>query len=217
MALANNPVITAAEDGIISGITITEGEKPALMPDEDGEITAMTLGAGGVRKLVISADELDITHLKVGQAARITVDAITGESFTAAVIHVSHIQSALAGTTGGYSVELELTADPRFLTGMNCNAIIMVDRVDNVLLIPVDLINEDEQGSYVFVSESGGTVANDRKRADIVTGLSDGVFAQVISGLSEGDKVVYTDNSFNFRAMMMGARAGNGAVTTTVG
>ena len=74
------------------------------------------------------------------------------------------------------------------MEGSNGDATITADKVDNVLLIPVEAISEDSNGEFVYV----GT---ERKKTYITSGLSDGAYAEVKTGLSEGNKVLYVKSS----------------------
>lgn len=140
--------------------------------------------------MTIAADELDIGSIALGQTAKITLDAMAREAFGAKVTRIAYIGLAKSNITT-YDVELTLDPDQRFLTGMNGNATITAKQVDNVLLVPIEAMSEDESGTYVFVSPGGRSDGQDRIRKTITTGLSDGEFAEVTSGLSKGDMVLY--------------------------
>lgn len=205
IAYIHSPVIVAENKGTVGEVRIAKGEtiggsaapsaNAASLPSSAGdESTAFVIHADGALTMTISVDELDIGSVVPGQSAEVTLDAMSSETFTATVKRISYIGNA-QGSITTYAVELLLANDERFLEGMNGNATIMVDRADNVLLIPIEAINEDETGVYVYVSASGSPDGADRKRMDIATGLSDGEYAQVTSGLSEGDVVLYAASS----------------------
>ena len=168
-ALKDNPVLTAPTDGIVASVGAREG-------------TAVN---GDAVKMTISVDELDIGVVSLGQNANIMLDAFAGESFSAKVTHISLLGTA-AGSITTYSVELTLAQDDRFLEGMNGSAIVVAQQKEGVLLIPVEAIFEDETGVYVYVKTDDGA-----ERREIVTGLSDGVNAEIVSGLEQGDVVQY--------------------------
>ena len=64
------------------------------------------------------------------------------------------------------------------------------DRVEDVLYVGNDSIYEDDQGSFVYVKNG-----EQREQRYIETGVSDTVNTEVISGLSEGEKVYYTSEA----------------------
>lgn len=76
---------------------------------------------------------------------------------------------------------------------MNGSAVILSDSVENVLIVPLGAIYEDTNGSYVYKLDS----TNAQVQVYITTGLSDGNYAEVLSGLSEGDRIVYSAPTSN--------------------
>lgn len=156
----------------------------------NGTTKAFEINRAGALQMTIAVDELDIGSMALGQTAKLALDAIDRETFAAKVTRISYLGQAKGNITT-YNVELTLEADPRFLTGMNGNATITAKKVDDVLLVPIEAMNEDETGIYVYVSPGALTDGQDRQRRTITTGLSDGEYAEVKSGLSKGDVVLY--------------------------
>ena len=63
--------------------------------------------------------------------------------------------------------------------------IVMVkDKKENVLSVPKAAIGKDELGSYVYT-----VVDNARNQTYIKTGMSDGAYVEVLSGVEEGDQI----------------------------
>ena len=62
--------------------------------------------------------------------------------------------------------------------------------MEDVLYVGNDSIYEDDQGSFVYVKNG-----EQREQRYIETGVSDTVNTEVISGLSEGEKVYYTSEA----------------------
>jgi multidrug efflux pump subunit AcrA (membrane-fusion protein) len=73
-------------------------------------------------------------------------------------------------------------ADPRIMPGMRAAVQVQVPPLENVLLAPVAAVVD----SNVWVMEKPGA---EQKRA-VVTGHSDGKNVEIVSGLSEGDKIL---------------------------
>lgn len=59
---------------------------------------------------------------------------------------------------------------------------------ENVLTIPKNAVYEGELGSFVNLREGEET-----KTVDITTGMSDGVYTEVLSGLKEGDQILVAE------------------------
>ncbi len=59
------------------------------------------------------------------------------------------------------------------------------DKKEDVLSIPKESIHKDGSKYYVYLMKDGESVAR-----EITTGVTDGVYTEVVSGLSEGDEVM---------------------------
>ena len=85
---------------------------------------------------------------------------------------------------------------------MNATATISVQKKDNVLLIPLDALQESGNGLFVYMSAAAGTKPALGEKRSIATGISDGESVEVTEGLSTGEEISYTylsgteDNAF---------------------
>ena len=194
-----DPRVIAPVDGTVGEVNISKNTDVAASTASDGMTDAFVLHTGGAVKLVIDADELDIDAVALTQSATVTLDAYPSETFPATVSHISRI-GTVNGSITTYPVEVTLSFDTRLLEGMNGSAVVLTSKKENVPLIPVERIMEDSTGEYVNVKTASGAY----ERRDITTGLSDGTYAEVTSGLVAGDQVWYLDTSVNtqFSAMM---------------
>ena len=152
----------------------------------------------------ISVDELDITKLCVGQAVNITADAFEDRAFTGRVDYVSSIGATSNGVTT-YPVTIAINDPEGLIPGMNVNANIIVMSKENVLTVPVGAVN---RGNTVTVQKGTGT-----ERVKVETGINNGDFIEIISGLSAGDVIqvpVVTSSSGLFFPGMGGGGMGGG-------
>lgn len=62
--------------------------------------------------------------------------------------------------------------------------VIKQSRMD-VLTVPKDAVTKDEEGSFLYLLEAG-----ERVYTPVRTGMQDGVYVEVLSGVEEGDKVL---------------------------
>ncbi len=195
-----DPRVLAVTDGFVGEVFLQGGVDTADSAAADGLSDAFTIRTGGAVKMSIDADELDIGAVALDQNASVTLDAYPGETFHATVTHISRIGEE-NGTITTYPVEVTLDYDERLLEGMNGSTVILTARKDDVVLLPIELINEDSSGVYVFMQSQDGTSYD---RRDITTGLSDGVNAEITSGLNAGDVIWYqdADATVPFEAMM---------------
>ncbi len=141
-------------------------------------------------KIDFSVDETDMDLVKVGKLAEVTFDAIPDTVFTGTVVTVNPYLSS----TGGYKVlggviELDLGADvdtSLFLNGMNASVEIISGKAENALLVPVEALRDLGDGTYaVFVVGSDGKP----RLTTVEVGLMDATYAEIKSGLNQGDTV----------------------------
>ena len=137
----------------------------------------------------VSVDELDILSLKLGQDARITLDAVPGQSFDGTVTKITRAGSNSGGSTK-YGITVTVDRNELMLGGMNAAVRIPVDSCSDVLVIPTAAVVEQQGKSYVYTAYDP---KEDRLLGltEITTGLSDGDMVQVVSGLSDGETFFY--------------------------
>lgn len=154
---------------------------------EMAEIAAVT--AQDTMTLEISVDELDISKVFVGQTARITVDALSGESFEGTVTEIGNTGTSSGGNSK-FTVSLTMARGENMLAGMNASAFITLDTAAEVTAIPVAAL--EESGAETVVYTGYNEEKNELTDPVAVTlGCSDGEYAEVLEGLSEGQTYYY--------------------------
>lgn len=86
----------------------------------------------------MSIDELDILSIEKGQEVTVTSDAYAGQTFFGEVTKISKVGSTTSGTTV-YPVTVTITDENALevlLPGMNIDAEIIINKVENVLAVP---------------------------------------------------------------------------------
>lgn len=171
--------------------------------------TAMTIDSNDTVSMDVDIDELDISSVKKGQDATVTLDAAPGEEFSGKVTKINSDISISNGVVK-YSAKIELEKSDEMKTGMSADATIIKESKENVLLIPADAVQENADGLYVYTTMKDDELGG---KTEITTGLSDGTNVEVLTGLSEGDAVYYTKASADSSEMnpfMMQAGGGPG-------
>ena len=176
-------VILAPFDGVVADISISEGQ----------EISAAALAAPAISLIGLDqiemrgfVDELDILVVKVGQNVTIVVDALRDLEIKGTVAFVSPMGTAQLGVVS-YEAFITLDEPHEVLKdGMSATADIIIERRDNVLLVPNRAIRGTRERPVVMLLDIDGQV----EEREIMLGLTDGVNSEVHSGLEEGDRVV---------------------------
>lgn len=146
----------------------------------------------GKGKFQIEADipESDIAKVKVGEEARVTLDAYGPDLvFEAKVAQIDLSATVLEGIPT-YKTTLQfLGDDERILPGLTANVDILSTKKENVLYVPTRNIIDKNNNKFVKVLR--GKDRNTVEEIEVTAGLrgSDGR-TEIISGLFEGDLVV---------------------------
>ena len=104
-----------------------------------------------------------------------------------------------------YPVTVSITDYGELLPGMNVDAEIVVEKVENVLAVPVSSLN---RGNNVYVkgdkTDKTDSAPEGYKTVEVQTGISDDDYIEIKSGLSEGELVrgQEMDTSSDFQEMM---------------
>ncbi len=100
--------------------------------------------------------------------------------------------SPFVDQTNTYTVKISLdNADENILLGSFAKVTFVIEDNDDSIVLPREVVLEDENGSYVYVIEDGVSI-----KKPVITGLDNGESIAVISGLVEDEMVVYEGQSY---------------------
>ncbi|MFZ1219604.1 MAG: efflux RND transporter periplasmic adaptor subunit [Chthoniobacterales bacterium] len=174
-AQMKNSEIRSPVDGLLTGIKTIDGELVA----ERAELFTVSSKKNYVRGEV---DEEDVGEVKVGMPAIVQVYAFRTRQFRA---KVSAIQPAADVETQRYTIVLDLENPPEnLMAGMTGEMNIITGTHENALLVPTRALLVDQ----ALIVKSGVVQARTVK-----VGYRTLDFSEVLSGLSEGDRVVLSD------------------------
>lgn len=135
---------------------------------------------------ITSIDESDAGKVRVGQEARITVDAYPEERFFGKVVQVAP-KGTISSNVVTFDVKVEITSRNKALLkqNMTANVDIIISHRDEAVLVPIEAIIRRGKDKFVNVLLNGRT--EERK---VQTGVDDGVKVEVTDGLKVGEVVV---------------------------
>jgi len=175
-------VIVAPFDGVVADITITEGKEISTATLATPAISLVDTSEIEMRGFI---DEIDVAMVQLGQAANITLDALPDEEVKGEVAFISLVGTIRAGVVS-YDTTITLENPVAGLRdGMSATAEVIIERRDDVLLIPNRAIRGTLQNPTVVV-----LVDEQQEEREITLGLTDGINTEILSGLEEGEKVV---------------------------
>ncbi|MCM8814343.1 MAG: efflux RND transporter periplasmic adaptor subunit [Candidatus Omnitrophica bacterium] len=146
-------------------------------------------------QLIVRAqvDETDIGKILRNGAARLSLDAYPDEKLAATVEHI-YYESQVVNNVIIYRVDLVPERVPEFFrSGMSASIEFVVAEKDSIVLLPLEAVQQDKQGKYVWLKQRGA--AQPVKRA-VITGITDGEQWEISAGVSEEDTVVVMNQKF---------------------
>ena len=177
--------ITAPADGILQNSILVKG---AFIPQ--GTQLATLMGAGAQQVLFSATEEL-VKNLSVGQSIMLEKGK---ESYPGTITEIS---SVLLPETGLFPVKAEVE-NTDFPEGSKAKISLTKDSRSSVNTLPLNVLYYENGEAFVYVFE--GTDGNEgllrKKKVEI--GLSGEESAEILSGLSDRDKVVSSWNNEMF-------------------
>ena len=151
--------------------------------------TLMTVSPQDTVSLTITLDEQDIAKVSVGQKATVKVGALEDEVFEAVVTSVS-AHGSNSGGSSKFTAKLELPKAGDMLDGMSATASLPLEQRESVPTIPVVALAEIGTQTVVYTAlDKEGQLSNP---VPVTVGLSNGLTAEILSGLEVGDTYYYS-------------------------
>ena len=177
--------ITAPSDGILQNSILVKG---AFIPQ--GTQLATLMGAGSQQVLFSATEEL-VKNLSVGQSIMLEKGK---ESYPGTITEIS---SVLLPETGLFPVKAEVE-NTDFPEGSKAKISLTKDSRTSVNTLPLNVLYYENGEAFVYVFE--GTDGNEGllRKKKVELGLSGEESAEILSGLSDRDKVVSSWNNEMF-------------------
>jgi HlyD family secretion protein len=174
--------ITAPFDGTILSISNSVG-------DDVGTTKFITMADLSQPYLEVLMDETDLNNVGINYEVSVTFDALPDQTFTGHVVAINpSLSNAFSVTAIQTTVQLDTSSfvKPQNLPiGLSATVEVISAQAQNVLLVPVEALHALSAGNYaVFVMENGTPVLK-----TVEVGLMDYTYAEIKSGLNEGDVV----------------------------
>ena len=183
-----NTNVRATVSGTILEIPVEEG---------DQVIQANTFNAGTIiatiadlNKMIFEGqvDEGEVGKLSVNMPLIVTLGAIEGKEYDAKLRLIAPKGTEVAGAIQ-FKIEGEVYLDDEYVVraGYSANASIVAEKKIDVLAISEALLQYDNKTKKPYVEIETSSQKFERK--DVKLGISDGVNAELLSGVSKTDKI----------------------------
>jgi RND family efflux transporter MFP subunit len=175
-----NADIRAPIAGTVTAVGLASGQNASTTTAafEIADTTAL--------ELVGSIQEVDVLSVREGSAATVTLDALPGEALQGRVVSIATTGNSSQGVvTYPVRISLEAAGGVVLRDGLSATATIVVEKQENVLLVPVQALVGTFDQPQIRVLQAGTPVVR-----PVSLGNTDGYWVAVLSGLAEGDRVV---------------------------
>src|SRR3989344_2672386 len=167
--------LTSPTSGTIVNLGIMAGQEIPLS-FEVGQVADLNK-----LQFVSEVDETEIGKVKIGQTAKIILDAFPDDSTEAPVIFIG--PKAVTTSTGATAYEVKFNLDPSlYRLGMNGETNIVTQSAQNAIVVPFDAIIDDK---YVWIRKE-----NIYQKNEVTKGIEADLEIQITSGLTKDGTVV---------------------------
>ncbi|MFP2963891.1 efflux RND transporter periplasmic adaptor subunit [Myxococcus sp. 1LA] len=199
-------------DGNVIELSREVGER--VRGSDLSEDVVMTIAALSAMEVKFEVGEHEVVHLRPGQPAEITLDALEGQTYSGSVVEIA--QKALIKNEGteaevtSFPITVALdTRPPNVLPGMSSEARISAETHNDVVLVPIQAVTVRSERSlpdYKAPIEGGGLTAkrteslakvvfvvdsnNKAQVRRVQTGIASDTELEIVSGINEGDRVI---------------------------
>ena len=183
-----NTNVRSTISGTILQVPVKEGDQAIEANTFNPGTTIATVA--DLNKMIFEGrvDEGEVSKLKTGLPLKIEIGAIEDKVYDAKLTLIAPKGIEVAGAIQ-FQIEGEVYLDDEYIirAGYSANASIVTQTKENVLAIDEYLLQFDNKTKEAFV-EIEISNQNFEKR-QIEVGISDGVFAEVLSGVTINDKI----------------------------
>ncbi|WP_331508068.1 efflux RND transporter periplasmic adaptor subunit [Novimethylophilus sp.] len=180
-------VLVAPFDGTVADIVGELGEYTTPSPPGVATPPAIDLIDDSCLYIKAPMDEVDAPKIRVGQAARVTLDALPGKVLPAHVKRVAPYVVAVEKQARTVDVEANLDQPPapgELLVGYSADLEVILDTRENTLRVPTSTLLE---GSKVLLYRPDTGRLEERA---IKRGITNWEYTEVLEGLKAGDRIV---------------------------
>ena len=195
--LSDGHTLRAGMDGEIVSVDVEQDDAVSM-----GQ-TLVDIADFDSMRVEFDVDEFDVDAVSVGMDAQVTIDALD-YTFTSPVTRISKT-AQLTGDISYYTARIEPEPGQlpeAALPGMRVDVKTLGASAEDVLLLSMEALSFDEYNKpYVLIDVDGA-----KQRQYVETGINDGVYVEITSGLAEGDVIYYPTPLSDFEEMMQMGR-----------
>ena len=137
-------------------------------------------------KVITDIPENYLTRVKRGTKVQVVIpDA--NKTFTSTI---SVLTQSINTSSRGFTAEAKIPFDPILRPGQTAIMKLLDYAADNVIVIPVNLVQNDESGKYVYIQQKQSDGKSIAKKKVIIIGEVYGDNVEIKSGITAGDLLI---------------------------
>ena len=187
-----NGIIQNFEDFVGDGTIYAEGSgivtQLGYEAGGDLENSGVVVAFASPDEMTISVDvsQEDIVSLSLWDSVDIAFSAYPDETWAGTITSITTTATSQYATTISYPVTVLVKGDTtKLYGGMTADITFVTDTRDNALYVPRKAIVKENDRTYVYMDGADG----EKELTEVTTGLSNGAYVEILSGLSEGDTI----------------------------
>ena len=142
-------------------------------------------------KANVRINEVDIAKITKGLNVEIKPDAFSDAKFTGVIRDVANLAVNKQGSSKikVFPVSIYLNeTDKNLLPGLTVSCRIIIDKLEDVLYVPIDAVYTEEGVNFVYKKTVTGF-----KKVEVETGRSNSDYTIIVTGVDEGDEVALSN------------------------
>lgn len=180
--------ILAPSDGTVLDIPVNEGQVVVAAASVNSGTILMSF-ADLSRLLIYShVNQADAPRLRHGLPIEVNMPMTPDEPVKARIEFIAPL-ATVKNNIKGFEVQAVIEEnDGRLKPGMSVSMNVPVERVTDAVTVPVGAVFRDRKESIVYVRKAGTT-----EKRKVVVGLTDMSYAEIKSGLEEGEEILLVE------------------------
>ncbi len=175
----NQSVLKATGEGVVVAKKMSE-DYSAMSVQAEQELVAV----GDMDRKVLKCDYINDMKVSAAEDMYALIDGVRYEIEYHSISREEYTEITEAGGKV-YTTFTILDDAGKLEVGDFAVVCVFADKKENVLSISKEAIHKDGSKNYVYLMKDGESIAQ-----EIVTGMTDGSYTEVVSGLAEGDEVM---------------------------
>jgi RND family efflux transporter MFP subunit len=180
--------IIAPSDGIVLDIAVNEGQVVSAAASVNSGTTLMTFADLGRLLIETNVNQMDVNKLTAGQ--RVSVN-MQGDDANVVPAHIEFVAplATVVDNIKGFKVQALIEGtNTRLKPGMSVSMTVPVANAKGAVSVPITAVFTQNNERVVFVRKGGNT-----ERRKVRVGLTNMSFAEITSGLSEGEEILLVE------------------------